>query len=137
MVSANKQNNARAQGRWQGRKWIRDEKRLAIYLRDGLACVYCGRGIEQGVRLSLDHVVPHVHGGRNDASNLVTCCTDCNSRRQDTHIRTWLRRVAEERGVAVAQLSAHIRRQLRLPIDVGSAKVMISNRGGLTAAIYN
>ena len=29
-----------------GSKWIRPEKRMAIYLRDGLACVYCGEGVE-------------------------------------------------------------------------------------------
>ncbi|GIV52869.1 MAG: hypothetical protein KatS3mg038_3390 [Candidatus Kapaibacterium sp.] len=130
-------NDARSQGKWQGRRWIRDEKRLAIYLRDGLACVYCGRGVEHGVRLSLDHVVPHIHGGRNDAANLVTCCTECNSRRQDTHIRTWLRRVAAERCIAVEALSAYIRKQLRQPINVNEAKEMIKRRGGLTAALYN
>lgn len=31
---------------WQGMNWIRQEKRYAIYLRDGLACVWCKATIE-------------------------------------------------------------------------------------------
>lgn len=34
--------------RTQGMNWIRKDKRLAIYMRDGMACVYCG--------LTLDHL---------------------------------------------------------------------------------
>ena len=35
-----------------GRNWIRPEKRRALYLRDGLACVYCGDSLEDGARLT-------------------------------------------------------------------------------------
>ncbi|KKK72946.1 hypothetical protein LCGC14_2898780, partial [marine sediment metagenome] len=35
----------------QGMNWIRPEKRLAIYLRDGLACCYCGATVEDGTKL--------------------------------------------------------------------------------------
>lgn len=43
--------------KWHGGKWIRVERRLGIYLRDGLACVWCGASVEQdGVQLSLDHL---------------------------------------------------------------------------------
>lgn len=63
---------------WQGMNWIRKDKRLAIYLRDGLACVYCGSGIEDSIQLSLDHVVPVEHGGENGEENLVTACRKCN-----------------------------------------------------------
>lgn len=67
---------------WQGMNWIRQEKRLAIYLRDGCACVWCNRSIEdKGVQLSLDHVKVVNRGGSNDATNLVTCCIDCNTSR--------------------------------------------------------
>ena len=61
--------------------WIRKEKRLAIYLRDGLACAYCGESVEDGAKLTLDHLKAHNHGGSNDADNLVTCCHRCNSAR--------------------------------------------------------
>ena len=59
---------ARGQGaQYQGANWVRREKRLALYLRDGLACVYCGEGVEDGVVLTLDHLVPHSHGGSREA----------------------------------------------------------------------
>lgn len=29
----------------------------------------------------LDHVIPRELGGSNDASNLVTCCDECNPKR--------------------------------------------------------
>lgn len=37
-MSARKEN-------WQGMNWCRPATRLAIYLRDGMACTYCGRGL--------------------------------------------------------------------------------------------
>jgi 5-methylcytosine-specific restriction endonuclease McrA len=52
--------DARSRGEWQGMNWIRQEKRLAIYLRDGLACGYCGDSVENGAKLSLDHLKPHI-----------------------------------------------------------------------------
>jgi hypothetical protein len=55
----------------QGMNWIRQEKRLAIYLRDGLACCWCGFTVEDGVRFTLDHIVPRQMGGGNDAGEPV------------------------------------------------------------------
>lgn len=74
--------------------WIRPTTRLAIYLRDGLACLYCGRlWRETGTGLTIDHVVPRggfgggdgadrEDRGTNDPANLVTACRDCNRQRQ-------------------------------------------------------
>jgi len=62
-----------------GSKWIRREKRLAIYLRDGMACAFCGDSIEDGAMLTLDHIVPRELGGTNEANNLITACRQCNS----------------------------------------------------------
>ena len=56
----------------QGMNWLRPEKRLAIYLRDGLACCYCGSGVEDGVKLTLDHLTPHSQGGTNDEEKEVS-----------------------------------------------------------------
>lgn len=58
--------------------WVRPTTRLAVYLRDGLGCVYCGKDWSSVNGLTLDHVVPRVAGGTNDVSNLVTCCRACN-----------------------------------------------------------
>lgn len=55
--------------------WIRKNKRVAIYLRDGLCCVYCG-AYGGAVGLTLDHLNGRDAG--NEATNLVTCCRECN-----------------------------------------------------------
>lgn len=75
-----KPKNRGANGK-NGSKWIRPEKRLAIYHRDGFTCVYCGASARD-VTLSLDHLKPRSQGGTNDATNLVTACLPCNSKRQ-------------------------------------------------------
>lgn len=53
--------------------------RAAIFVRDGLACVYCGHGPKRGHGLVLDHVKPVSAGGENTPANLVTACRDCNA----------------------------------------------------------
>jgi len=66
---------------------IRGEKARARELRqsgwwkrriaDG-RCHYCGR--EVGTRrLTLDHVVPLIRGGKSVRGNVVPACKDCNS----------------------------------------------------------
>jgi 5-methylcytosine-specific restriction endonuclease McrA len=69
-----------------GSKWIRADKRLAIYLRDSFRCVYCCCDMHDAAPcdVTLDHVIPRADGGSNDASNLITACRACNSSRQDT-----------------------------------------------------
>lgn len=53
--------------------------RAAVYERDGYACVFCGRGREDGVVLSIDHVNPEWKGGETTEENCQTACTSCNS----------------------------------------------------------
>ncbi len=71
--------------------WIRTEKRLAIYLRDKMTCVYCNRNmlneyVNDRSVLTLDHVIPESNGGLNDTFNLITACRSCNSKRQNKPI---------------------------------------------------
>ena len=114
---------------WTGMNWIRQDKRLAIYLRDGLSCCYCGASVEQGAQLSLDHVKPHSKGGSNKATNLVTCCTRCNSARQDRPVAEFARGVANYLGVDAAEIVAHVRRVRRRQLPRAEAKAMIARRG--------
>ena len=80
--------------RAQGMNWIRKEKRLAIYMRDGMACAYCGQTLEDGIQLSLDHLKPYSKGGSNSERNLVTCCMHCNSSRGDRDLDEFIQAVA-------------------------------------------
>ena len=73
-----------------GSKWIRRDKRLAIYLRDGFRCAYCARDLAgaEAAEVTLDHL----NAGHSDhaQTNLVCCCRSCNSSRQDTPLAAWI-----------------------------------------------
>ena len=95
-----------------GSKWIRREKRRAIYARDDFRCIYCGAGVEDGATLTLDHVTPRVLGGGNEASNLVTACLHCNSARRDLPVRAFAATLADE-GVDPAGVARRVRNATR------------------------
>jgi len=110
--------------------WIRQEKRLAIYLRDGLACAYCKATLEDGITLTLDHCKAHSHGGTNHETNLVTCCKRCNSSRGNRPMAAFARVVAEyiNHGVTAKSILDHIRNCRRRKLDITEAKAIISRR---------
>lgn len=129
----------RTTGEWQGMNWITQTKRLAIYLRDGMACAWCGAGIESGVQLTLDHLKPHSKGGSNHESNLVTCCKHCNTSRGTRGQRLFARAVATyvNHGVTADSIQGHIavvtRRSLK-PFILQS-KELITQRGSAAKAL--
>lgn len=57
--------------------------RFEIFRRDNHTCVYCGRSVPE-VKLQPDHVIPETLGGRDEPSNLVTACGECNSGKSAT-----------------------------------------------------
>jgi len=95
-----------------GGKWIRPKKRKAIYVRDDLACVYCGKGIEDGIIFTLDHLIPQELGGSNHESNLVTACKTCNSQKGSKTIRQFFAYL-RKRGVATDKIGRRIRRNTK------------------------
>ena len=119
------------QQKWAGMNWIRQTKRLAIYLRDGLSCVYCGASVEHGTQLSLDHLTPESQGGANDARNLVTCCSRCNSSRADRPVRRFARAVASylNHGVSASEIVSHVENCRRRVLPLDEAKELIQRRG--------
>jgi len=129
----------KSNGQGQGMNWIRPGKRLAIYLRDGLACAYCGQGIEDGIKLTLDHLTPHSHGGDNGPENLVTCCHHCNSVRGN---RPWEQFAADvatylDHEVLPTAIIVHINTTTQKPLApyLREAKALIARRGGFLAAL--
>ena len=124
-------------GSYQGMNWIRPEKRLAIYLRDGLACCYCGDTVEAGAKLTLDHLRPYSKGGGNEPTNLVTACHRCNSSRGARSWAKFAASVAEylNHGVRAEEIVAHVQRTRKRVLDVAAAKGLMERRGGFTAAL--
>jgi hypothetical protein len=51
--------------------------RKRIFKRDKYTCQYCGNK----KNLTLDHVMPRSRGGKNSWTNMVTCCSRCNSKK--------------------------------------------------------
>jgi len=123
---------------WNGAKWIRRERRLAIYMRDGLACVWCGSSLEdEGVTLSLDHIVPVSQGGKNISRNLVTSCRKCNSVRGDRSLHDFASAVAYylNRGVAAQSIIAYVLDCANRPVDLRVAQHIISKRASWQRAL--
>jgi 5-methylcytosine-specific restriction endonuclease McrA len=117
--------------------WIRQNTRLAIYLRDGLSCCYCGESVEDGARLTLDHLKPHSRGGGNEPTNLVTCCHRCNSSRGNRSVRAFCRAVAEyiDHDVQAVDIERHVRNAARRTLPRAEAREMIVRRGSALKAL--
>ena len=123
----------------QGMNWISQHKRLAIYLRDGLACCYCGHSVEEGAQLTLDHLKPYSKGGSNHETNLVTCCHKCNASRGNRSYTAFTKSVASylNHGLKAEDILAHIRRCVRRVLDVRTAKQLVERRGSCFNVLKN
>lgn len=98
-----------------GRNWITIQLRLAIYVRDGYTCAYCGATARGGTVLCLDHVLPYRLGGPHDPANLITTCIRCNKRKGGTVLAVWAARIRRI-GATVERtrrLEEHVRARLR------------------------
>ena len=102
--------------RGQSGQWIRMSTRLAIYSRDGFCCAFCGACSEDGVVMTLDHVLARELGGSNKPSNLVSACLSCNSSKQDSSLRDWFR-ILRDRGIDTTKVARRVRRLTKTPID--------------------
>jgi 5-methylcytosine-specific restriction endonuclease McrA len=87
--------------------------RRRVRARDGLRCVYCGRG----GRMHLDHVIPRVEGGKSVEGNLLVACARCNLRKGTMDLdlfAIWLeRRTGEPSAAILARVAAHLARPVQ------------------------
>lgn len=79
--------------------------RLAIFVRDEGACVYCGAAYQAGAKLTVDHVVSRKRGGGDEVTNLVTACVVCNHDKAHFSLRAYLVELAD-RGADEGRLNA-------------------------------
>lgn len=115
------------QGR--GSSWIRPDLRLALYIRDGRACVYCGATPPEAI-LTLDHWHARSEGGGNEPTNLVTACVSCNVQRGDGSELGVFLRWLRARGVSTRGLIQRVEKHLRAPFDRQAAKREIIEQRG-------
>ena len=63
--------------------------RLQVLQRDYNTCHYCGLEAT-----TVDHLIPISKGGTDEASNMVACCTQCNSSKRDRMTPTFFERAS-------------------------------------------
>ena len=131
-----KQQTGGRRANWMGMNWINKWKRLAIYMRDGFQCCYCGRGIaietddaDESIRLTLDHLTP-VNGEKpnNHETNLITCCDDCNKMRGTAPWQEFATAAAEVQGIDPQDLINHILHLTRQSLPIRVAKQILETR---------
>ena len=124
-----------------GRNWCAPVRRLAIYLRDGLACVYCGRSIERGAILTLDHLIPRKppkpkrigHPPEpasidNASTNLVTCCHRCNQLKKNQDWEMFCAQIADNTDQEWLDVVRHVRHCISRDLPTAQAKTILHNR---------
>ena len=111
----------------RGSGWITRPRRLALYLRDGFRCQYCGADLAgaPAERLTLDHLTAG-HADHRD-QNLVLACLSCNSARQDKPWRRYatggaVERIVRQRRKSIARFLALAREILRGGTEWGTAR---------------
>lgn len=110
-------------GTWYGSSWIRPERRLAIYHRDGFKCVWC----EAEGPLCLDHLWRPMAGKYdNRSSSLVTSCMTCNNRRTGRRLARWLR-VLRAEGIDACPVVGRLRAQVGRKIDKQAGRTLASD----------
>src|SRR6266436_6469485 len=82
--------------------------RRAIHAREGDRCFYCLSRVTTATRC-LDHVVPLAKFGDNSWRNLVSCCQECNCKKNDRPAADFLRWLHRERRLTEVELAARFR----------------------------
>lgn len=114
----------------QGQNWISPNKRLALYMRDGFECAYCGKGIETGIVLTLDHLQPYSLGGALlDPANLITACRNCNSARNNRSVEEFVVIAAQYHQREATQILEYIATQTVQELSTKAAAALIKHRG--------
>lgn len=82
--------------------------RRAIHAREGGRCFYCLSRVAARTRC-LDHVVPLAKFGGNSCRNLVSCCQECNFKKNDLPAADFLRWLHRERRLSDVELAGRFR----------------------------
>ena len=95
--------------------------RFSVFDRDNYTCRYCGKTIEDGITLEVDHVIPRAKGGGDEIGNLVTACFDCNRGKSDKEIGATAPETERDRRRRLQEL-AETRRSAEELVALSEAK---------------
>lgn len=101
----------------QNRQKLLPREKMAIFLRDGLACCWCSESftVEQ---LTIDHVETYDDGGNDKPSNLVTSCRKCNLLRGSNSMFSFAEVVGGYARIRPGLIRFHIKDVMSRDIDV-------------------
>jgi hypothetical protein len=102
-------------------------KRIALFVRDRGACVYCGATYQDGAQLTVDHVRSRKRGGGDEFENIVTACRPCNEDKAHFSLKAYLVELHEQ-GVSVEDcnaIAARVATALATPIDWTAAEAAL------------
>ncbi len=84
------------------------ELRQALHRREGGRYFYCLCDLPPRLQ-TLDHVVPDCRHGLDSYRNLVSCCLECNTQKNDRPAADHLRRLFRNRRLTSIELNARLR----------------------------
>lgn len=64
------------------RKSISLKERYLVFHDDNSTCRICGGSVNDGKKLTVDHIIPVEWGGISERSNYQTLCVECNAGKQ-------------------------------------------------------
>ena len=86
----------------RGRGHISKAVRGTVYRRDGFTCQCCRERFHP-TELTIDHLVPLDRGGLDEVRNYVTCCKDCNQKKDNLPLAEF----AESIKIGLNELPVH------------------------------
>ena len=76
---------------YSSKRWKR--LRVEAFIKYGRKCCLCGRGVEDGAKLTVDHIVPRSAHPESEFSynieNLQILCKRCNDGKSDDYSEKW------------------------------------------------
>jgi len=72
------------------RRKVPEYIRAEVVARDGVHCVYCGKGPLHKGKLYLDHIVAGSRGGQTTPANLTVSCGPCNMRKSARELNHYI-----------------------------------------------
>jgi len=74
------------------RKQIIKTVRQQVWRKTNKRCAYCGINLKYE-DMTVDHLVPVMHGGTNDFDNLLAACRSCNHRKGTSSLESFREQV--------------------------------------------
>lgn len=97
------------------RKPLSKRLRFSVFERDNFCCQYCGERTPKVV-LEVDHMIPVSKGGKDELTNLITSCFDCNRGKADRKLGNVQKSKvnSEEMELRAQQLEAYYKHQKKI-----------------------